>query len=150
MSKRGALTALIVQTYRFHGALNVAGDKLVSDIGLTSARWQVLGAIAMRQEPAPVVRLAEAMGLARQSVQRIVDELAAEGVLAFADNPRHRRAKLVKLTAKGGALFSAAMKRQAPWAERLAAIASGKEIEQAASLVARLCDELDRQRDKQR
>jgi DNA-binding MarR family transcriptional regulator len=61
------------------------------------------------------------MGLARQSVQRIVDALAQEGLIAFADNPHHRRAKLVTLTGRGEALYRSAMRLQQPWAARLAA-----------------------------
>jgi DNA-binding MarR family transcriptional regulator len=38
------------------------------------------------------------MGLVRQSVQRIADELVAGGILRVVSNPHHRRAKLVQLT----------------------------------------------------
>ena len=37
----------------------------------------------------------------RQRMQRLADELAAEGLVEFIDNPRHRQSKLVQLTAKG-------------------------------------------------
>ncbi|MDH3233798.1 MAG: MarR family transcriptional regulator, partial [Alphaproteobacteria bacterium] len=40
-----AVTALILETFRLNGRLLAAGDRLVGDLGLTSARWQVLGAI---------------------------------------------------------------------------------------------------------
>jgi MarR family len=73
-----ALTGLILETFRFNGRLLVAGDRLVADLGLTSARWQVMGAIALSPQPEPVARLARSMGLNRQGVQRIVNELAAE------------------------------------------------------------------------
>ncbi len=78
----------------------------MATFGLTSARWQVVGAIAGVQGPLPVVGIARNMGLVRQSVQRIADELAALGLVHFTPNLHHRRGKLVQLTDCGGALFA--------------------------------------------
>ena len=115
-----ALTSLILEVFRLNGALIAAGDDLVADLGLTSARWQVLGAIALAPTDETVARLARSMGLHRQGVQRIVNELATEGIVVLADNPHHRRAKLVRLTKRGEELFRAAGQRQRPWARHLA------------------------------
>jgi DNA-binding MarR family transcriptional regulator len=136
------VTELILEVFRLNGALIASGDALVADLGLTSARWQVLGAIALQDKPAPVVRLAENMGLTRQSVQRVTDDLADAGLVNFAENPNHRRAKLVKLTRQGEALYSAASRRQGPWAQRLRAGISTKEIEAATQTLARLRERL--------
>ena len=65
------LTDLIVETFRLNGRLLAAGDGLVADLGLTSARWQVLGAIAASPVPLPVASIARNMGLSRQGVQRL-------------------------------------------------------------------------------
>ncbi|MGD0850664.1 MarR family winged helix-turn-helix transcriptional regulator, partial [Bradyrhizobium sp.] len=102
-SKSGTLTDLVLEIFRLNGLLIASGDALVADIGLTSARWQVVGAIALQQGRAPVAHIANAMGLTRQSVQRIADELARAGIVEFRDNPHHKRARLVTLTAKGHA-----------------------------------------------
>jgi DNA-binding MarR family transcriptional regulator len=115
-----ALTSLILEVFRLNGALISAGDNLVADLGLTSARWQVLGAIALAPAAETVARLARSMGLHRQGVQRIVNELAAEGIVVLEDNPHHRRAKLVQLTKAGERLYREASQRQRPWARRLA------------------------------
>jgi DNA-binding MarR family transcriptional regulator len=61
------------------------------------------------------------MGLARQSVQRVVDELAHEKIVRLADNPHHKRARRVEFSARGEALYAAALERQGPWARTLAA-----------------------------
>jgi DNA-binding MarR family transcriptional regulator len=111
---------LILEVFRLNGALISAGDNLVADLGLTSARWQVLGAIALAPAAETVARLARSMGLHRQGVQRIVNELAAEGIVVLEDNPHHRRAKLVQLTKAGERLYREASQRQRPWARRLA------------------------------
>src|SRR5262252_3396520 len=96
-----ATTSLVLEVFRLNGRLLVEGDKLVAGLGMTSARWQVLGAIALSLTPEPVARLARNMGLNRQGVQRIVNELAEQGLVEFRLNPNHQRARLVVLTRKG-------------------------------------------------
>jgi DNA-binding MarR family transcriptional regulator len=114
------VTELILELFRLNGRLLAAGDRLVADLGLTSARWQVLGAVALATAPMPVAWIARAMGLTRQAVQRIVNELISDGTLALALNPHHRRAKLVVLTDKGARLYQAVETRRVPWARALA------------------------------
>src|SRR5450631_744716 len=102
---RNAVTELVLEVFRLNGEILASGDELVGDIGLTSARWQVLGAIALAPNPLPVAHLARNMGMARQSVQRLVDDMKAEGLVDHALNQHHRRAKLVVLTEKGEIAF---------------------------------------------
>jgi DNA-binding MarR family transcriptional regulator len=115
-----AATELILEVFKLNGRLLAAGDRLTRDIGLTSARWQVIGAVTLARAPQPVAHLARNMGLTRQAVQRTVNELHREGVVTFAANPHHQRSKLVALTEKGRAAYAAATRRQVPWARRLA------------------------------
>jgi len=115
-----ALTDVVLELFRLNNRMLSAGDRLVADLGLTSARWQVLGTIVAAERAQPVAWLARDMGGNRQNVQRIVNDLAAEGLVAFQPNPHHRRAQLVVLTDKGKEAFSAAMNVQTPWINRLA------------------------------
>ncbi len=151
---RGAVTELILETFRLNGRLLAAGDALVRDLGLTSARWQVLGAVAMSPVPLPVAHIARNMGLSRQNVQRIANELEAQGILRFEPNPHHQRAKLVVLTERGRSLFEAASARQRPWSSALADGLSAKNIEAATKLLRtlrkRLEDETAREEDDER
>jgi DNA-binding MarR family transcriptional regulator len=114
------VTELILELFRLNGRLLAAGDRLVADLGLTSARWQVLGAVALAVAPMPVAWIARDMGLTRQAVQRVVNELISDGTLALALNPHHRRAKLVVLTDKGAMLYQAVETRRVPWTRALA------------------------------
>ena len=100
---RRALTGLVIEVFRLNGDLLEAGDALVEDLGLTSARWQVLGAIALSPMPISVAHIARNMGLTRQAVQRSVDEMRADGFVRFDANPHHRRAMLVTMTEQGEA-----------------------------------------------
>ncbi|HLZ05684.1 MAG TPA: MarR family transcriptional regulator [Bradyrhizobium sp.] len=138
-----ALTLLILEVFRLNGTLIASGDRLVADLGLTSARWQVLGAIALSEAAEPVARLARSMGLHRQGVQRIVNELKAEGIVALDDNPHHRRARLVRLTKKGEALYREADRRQKPWAKDLAKGLDAKAIVAAHRLLQSLRERIE-------
>src|SRR4028118_524950 len=95
------ITNLVLETFRLNGRLLTAGDTLVGDLGLTSARWQVLGAVAMSPVPLPVSHIARNMGLTRQTVQRTANELEAQGLIRFAPNPHHQRAQLVLPSGNG-------------------------------------------------
>ena len=133
-----ALGQLIVETFRLNGDLLAAGDALVGDLGLTSARWQVLGAIALSPVPLPVAHLARNMGLSRQAVQRLANELSADGLVQFASNPHHQRAKLVLLTSQGRAAYNAAIARQKPWAHAVGKGFSLSEIQATTDVLRRL------------
>lgn len=109
------ITALTLDIFRLNNLLLNAGDHLVTRLGLTSARWQILGAIARAEQPQPVAWLARNMGANRQNVQRIVNDLQEQGLVIFEANPHHRRAQLVVLTEKGRIAYDAAMNLQAPW-----------------------------------
>lgn len=138
MANDDTITDLVLETSRLNGRLLAAGDSLVADIGLTSARWQVLGAIALSPVQLPVAHIARNMGLTRQAVQRLVGEMVDGGLLRLARNPYHQRAKLVLLTPRGKRTFDAAMKRQLPWADDLAAGLNRKEIAAATALLRKI------------
>ncbi len=115
-----ALTDLMLDLFRAMSLLLTAGDRLVAPLGLTSARWQILGAIVSSERSQPVSWLARDLGANRQNVQRIINDLHKSGLVAFETNPHHRRAQLVVLTDKGRRAFDAAMDLQAPWVNELA------------------------------
>lgn len=104
-----ALTDFILSMFRANNLTLTWGDRLVAPLGLTSARWQILGAIIAANRPQPVAWLARDLGANRQNVQRIVNDLQKEGLVTFEPNPHHRRAQLVVLTPKGRQTFDAAM-----------------------------------------
>jgi DNA-binding MarR family transcriptional regulator len=141
------LTDLILDLFRANSLLLTAGDRLVAPLGLTSARWQILGAIVGAERPEPVAWLARNLGANRQNVQRIVNDLARDGLVAFETNPHHRRAQLVVLTDKGKQVFDAAGRLQVPWVNGLADGLSVKEIEAAHRVVTTLRSRLERNDD---
>ncbi|HEY1863924.1 MAG TPA: MarR family transcriptional regulator [Roseiarcus sp.] len=135
---RRSLTDLVIDVFRLNGALLASGDSLVKDLGLTSARWQVLGAIAFSPVPLPVAHLANNMGLTRQAVQRSVDEMLNDGLVRLDPNPHHKRAMLVTMTECGESVYRAASERQERWADALADGLSHEGVEAASRLLREL------------
>ncbi|WP_097868474.1 MarR family winged helix-turn-helix transcriptional regulator [Streptomyces sp. rh34] len=109
-------TALTV--FRLNGQFLGVADELARPGGLTAAWWQVLGAVL--REPLPVAGIARAMGITRQSVQRIADLLVGRGLAEYVENPAHRRAKLLRVTEAGREAVSRIGPSHAEFAARLA------------------------------
>jgi len=138
-----ALTDLILDLFSLNNRVTAAGDRLVAGLGLTSARWQILGTIVAADRPQPVAWLARDLGAHRQNVQRIVNDLDKEGLVAFEPNPHHRRAPLVVLTAKGKRTYEAAMRLQAPWVNNLSDGLRVEDIETTHSVMTALRRKLE-------
>lgn len=136
-----ALTDLILDTFRLNGRLLAAGDGLIGDLGLSSARWQVIGAIA--EAPLPVAQIARNMGLTRQAVQRLANVLAEDELVEFAENPDHRRSKLVCLTDSGRSVLDEIDRRQMAWVNDLASGLTRKSIEDAVEVLREVRDRLE-------
>jgi DNA-binding MarR family transcriptional regulator len=128
-SAGAAFTELVLEIFRTNGRLLATGDRLAMPVGLTSARWQVLGAIDAG--PRSVAQIARDMGLTRQSVQRLANVLATEGIVSFAGNPAHKRAKLVQLTPRGQAMLDRISCIQVDWAHQMTDGLAPEELQSA-------------------
>ena len=137
-----AFTELVIELFRVNGAMVAIGDEMTRDLGMTAARWQVLGAIG--NEPKTVAAAARQMGLTRQNVQRIADWLVESGIAEFVDNPNHRRAKLVALTKEGIALRQQLGRRQARWANAVGVHISAGELRATTDVLKRLKKALEK------
>ncbi len=93
------LSATAKTIFQLNGQFLEVGDGLAEPGGLTASSWQVLATVL--REPQPVVSIARAVGLARQSVQRTADILVQQGLAEYGPNPAHRRAKLLHPTPSG-------------------------------------------------
>jgi DNA-binding MarR family transcriptional regulator len=138
-----ALTGIMLDLFRLNSLMLTEGDRLVARLGLTSARWQILGAIVAAERPQPVAWLARDLGANRQNVQRIINDLNKDGLVAFAANPHHRRAQLVVLTDKGRRAFDAAMDLQAPWVSSLSEGLAVKDLETVHRVITALRRKLE-------
>jgi DNA-binding MarR family transcriptional regulator len=138
-----ALTDLLPDLFRLNSLVLAAGDRLVARLHLTSARWQILGAVVGAEQSQPVAWIARDLGANRQNVQRIINDLHKDGLVVFEPNPHHRRAQLVVLTEKGREAFDAAMELQRPWVNRLSEGLTVKELETATRAITFLRQKLE-------
>ncbi len=113
------LSKFSLSIFAINGLLMRSGELVTRPLGQSSARWQVLGRAGYR--PQTVAQMAKEMGHARQSVQRIADVLAEEGLVAYQDNPADKRARLVELTAQGETVLAAIYARDQAWSQELLA-----------------------------
>lgn len=110
-----AVTDVTLGVFRLNGMLLQWGDALVGPLGLTSARWQMLGAIALAGTPQTAPQIAQAMGVTRQGAQKQLNLLLEQGLVEAGANPAHRRSPLYALTRRGSKLYAQA---DALWAAR--------------------------------
>jgi len=139
-----ALSELSLEVFRLTARLNGLADKLGRPVGLSSARWQVLGTILNAEEQAiSVAEIARRMGLKRQSVQRTADALATDGYLEYRPNPQHLRAKLAAITKAGIDSMTALHKLREQWANQINQQLELTELRQATATLSHLRSILD-------
>jgi len=130
------MTDLVIRTFRLNGLFLAMGELMARPAGLTSARWQVLGAIL--REPLSVSAIARAMGLTRQSVQRLADALVSDGMAEYLRNPRHRRAKLLSPTERGRAAIDVIRPLQHHFTDHVTAEIDAEELRRAVATMDRI------------
>lgn len=112
------LTMLVDEIFRLNAAFLAEGDLLAAQVGLTAARWRVLGMLA--NESASVAEIARRRGLKRQSVQESVERLERDGMVVRLPNEADRRAPLVVLTERGRTAIRDIEPIRAEWAQKRA------------------------------
>jgi DNA-binding MarR family transcriptional regulator len=145
-----AATEVILSIFRANGLLLAIGDVLSAGEGLTSARWQVMGAIALAERPLTIPQIARRMGITRQSVHATVKRLVADGLVELAPNLDHRRSQLVRLTELGNRRYAEVDARQADWVNRLARGIGRGELDTAAQVLAELSARLEVETESER
>ena len=133
-----AYRLLIADVYQLAGRSRATSDRFAAYHGQSVARWHALSVISEESHTVPA--MAERLGLTRQSVQRVVNELESKGLVSFVDNPRHRRSPLVAMTEEGNRLNTRLFQRSSASRHRalLAAGVTVAELETAQHTIRRL------------
>ena len=92
--------------------------------------------------PLTVPQIAQMRPTSRQRMQRLADELAAEGLVEFIDNPKHRRSKLVRLTPKGDAQYRELNSRFLSISSTIGVALSEADIRNTIEVVRHLSDDV--------
>ena len=115
LTNRGQCFAdLTVEVFRTRVLMLQGAEALAASVGLTSARWQVLG--ILKSGSASVSQVARLIGLTRQAVQQLADAMEAEHLIVYIDNPHHRRARLMQPSPKAAAALERLRPREIEFA----------------------------------
>jgi DNA-binding MarR family transcriptional regulator len=136
-----ALTDVIVATFQLDGRLMDVARRLARAGGITATEWRVLGGVL--GEPHSVAEIARLMGMTRQGVQRVADELVDRGLAEYRPNPAHRRAKLLACTEAGHWAIRQIALVQRPWADRIGAQVGTAELRKTLTTIRKLLSALD-------
>lgn len=134
------ISETVIAVFRANGRILEWGDSITTPFGLTSARWQVLGAIAWSTNKATAPKVAEQMGISRQGAQKQLNLLVDDGLVERLANPAHRRSPVYRLSPRGEALYKEV---SAAWDAHAKAIAenfSGTDLEMALRVLNELAD----------
>ena len=136
-----ALTDVVVATFRLNGRLMDIAQGLARAGGLTATEWRVLGGVL--DEPHSVAEVGRLMGMTRQGVQRVADQLVDRGLAEYRPNPAHRRAKLLACTQAGYWAIRQISLVQRPWADRTAAEIGAAELQATLATIRRIVATLE-------
>jgi DNA-binding MarR family transcriptional regulator len=141
--KADILTEIMLSVFRVNGRLLQKGDQLVEPVNLTSARWQVLGAVAIAGKPLSAPQIAEAMGMTRQGAQKQLNKLRDDGFFEQLQNPHHERSPLYALTELGKHSFAKTMALQQIWVKQLVDDLSRQDLENTLKILNSVYERLD-------
>lgn len=139
-SKSDKLSMIALAVFRLNGQLVEWGNHFSSPHGLTSARWQVLGAMALAAQPLNIPQIGEAMGITRQGVLKQIKLLAEEGLVCAVPNPAHKRSPLYVLTDEGSQVFAAIQARWKAHAKALSSAFTDIELDAAKRVLGALSE----------
>ena len=142
-SKRVLFLDLVLSVFRLNGLLIAQGDDMTEGLGLTHARWKVIGAIALSNNGLTVPGIARVLGQSRQAVQRITDVMVEDGLLEYHEKPKHKRSVLVLLSDQGKEIYNTLREVQDPWAIEATQDIPVEELETALRLIRRLIKKFD-------
>jgi len=139
-SKGEAIADLMLEAAQFFFRMRAMGQKTGLITSWGAGAFGFMRSLALTG-PLTVPQIAKMRPVSRQRMQRLADELAAEGLVEFIGNPQHRRSKLVRLTAKGDARYRELSVRLLEIASAMGADLSEADIRKTTEIVRRLSGE---------
>jgi DNA-binding MarR family transcriptional regulator len=141
ISKGEAIADLILEVAQFYFRVRAAGQKAGFFTSWGAGAFGFMRSLAL-VGPLTVPEIARMRPTSRQRMQRLADDLAAEGLVEFIDNPRHRRSKLVRLTREGNRSYRRLNVRLVEITSTMGADLSETDIRDCIEIVRRLSDEM--------
>jgi DNA-binding MarR family transcriptional regulator len=139
-SKDAAIADLMLEAAQFFFRIRAVGQRTGLITSWGGGAFGFMRSLALIG-PLTVPQIAEMRPTSRQRMQRLADELAAEGLVEFVGNPKHRRSKLVKLTPKGDVRYREMNARFLAIASTMGVGLKEADIRRTTEIVRRLSDD---------
>ena len=140
-SKAEAIADLILEVAQCFFRIRAVGQKTGLITSWGGGAFGFMRSLALLG-PLTVPQIAQMRPTSRQRMQRLADELAAERLVKFSDNPKHRRSKLVQLTPKGDAHYRELSARLLAIASTMGVALSEADIRKTTEIVRQLSDDV--------
>jgi DNA-binding MarR family transcriptional regulator len=140
-NKGGAIAELMLEVAQCFFRIRAVGQQTGLITSWGGGAFGFMRSLALLG-PLTVPQIAQMRPTSRQRMQRLADELAAEGLVKFVDNPRHRRSKLVELTRKGDARYTELNARLLAIASTMGRALSEADIRKTTGTVRELSDDV--------
>jgi DNA-binding MarR family transcriptional regulator len=136
-----AIQELMIETTAMFFLLRAAGKQIGAVTASDGGYWGMLRSLKL-EGPQTVPQLARSRPVSRQHIQKLANEMVAEGVLEWADNPAHQRSRLLQLTFKGEGSFQEISERIAQVAEGFAEGMNAEELQVSVRVLRQLREKL--------
>jgi DNA-binding MarR family transcriptional regulator len=140
-SKAEAIAELMLEVAQCFFRIRAVGQKTGLITSWGGGAFGFMRSLALLG-PLTVPQIAQMRPTSRQRMQRLADELAAEGLVNFVDNPKHRRSRLVQLTPKGATRYRELNARFLSLASTMGGTRSEAEIRKTTEIVRQLSDDV--------
>ena len=140
-SKAGAIAELLLEVAQCFFRIRALGQKTGFITSWGGGAFGFMRSVALLG-PLTVPQIAQMRPTSRQRMQRLADELAAEGLVKFIENPKHRRSKLVQLTRKGEARYRELNARFLVIASTMGVAITEADIRKTTEIVRQLSDDV--------
>lgn len=146
-SKAEAIAELMLEVAQCFFRIRAVGQKTGLITSWGGGAFGFMRSLALLG-PLTVPQIAQMRPTSRQRMQRLADELAAEGLVKFIDNPKHRRSKLVQLTRHGDARYRELNAKLLEIASTMSVSFSEADVRKATEMVRQLSDDVKAQSER--
>jgi len=140
-TKPEAIADLMIEVTQFFFRIRAVGQRTGLITSWGGGAFGFLRSLALLG-PLTVPQIARMRPTSRQRMQRLADELLAEGLVKFIDNPKHRSSKLVQLTRKGNQRYREMNARFVAIASTMGVTLGEGEIRKTTEIVRQLSAEV--------
>ena len=136
-----AMQELMLETISTFFLLQEAGRRIGAVTATDGGYWGMLRSLKVSGAQT-VPQLARSRPVSRQYIQKLANEMIADGTIELVNNPAHQRSKLLCLTAKGEAIFQEINERIAREAEGIAQNMDAAELQVSVRVLRQIGEKL--------